>query len=86
MSGPPSPSSPHPSTLPLSHPLILELASLRQQLQQYQKASHQSSIQLQGSKLELNLLKERYIHLENVESTLRAEVNTLRYVSRTVYT
>lgn len=76
MSGSSSPT--HPSTLPLSHPLILELASLRQQLQQYQKAAHQSSIQLQGSKLELNLLTERYANLENVEASLRAEVDTLR--------
>ena len=34
------------------HPLALELASLRSQLSKYQHASHQSGIQLQGSRLE----------------------------------
>jgi len=64
--------------LPPSHPLIAELSSLRQQLQQYQKATHQSSIQLQGAKLELDLLKEKYGALEGTAATLRAEVEGLR--------
>ena len=75
-----SPSSPAPPRTSLSptHPLMSELASLRQQLHQYQKAAHQSSIQLQGSRLELSLLKEKNVALEGTEATLRAEVESLR--------
>lgn len=80
MALPPVPPAPLHTTLPTSHPLIAELASLRQQLQQYQKSSHQSSIQLQGAKLELSLLKERYAALEATDATLRAEVDSLRSV------
>ena len=68
-----------PSTsLPPNHPLVIELASLRQQLQQYQKAAHQSSIQLQGARLEVNVLKDKQAKLEGSEAALRAEAESLR--------
>ena len=38
------------------HPLALELASLRGAVSKYQHSSHQSGIQLQGSRLEYTLL------------------------------
>ena len=80
MSGRSTPTMPHQTSLPSSHPLIAELSSLRQQLSQYQKSAHQASIQLQGAKLELSLLQERYASLENSEAYLRQEVESLRYV------
>jgi hypothetical protein len=68
------------STLPLSHPLMYELASLRTQLYQYQRTAHQTSIQLQGAKLELDLVKEGNAVLVDRYETLRAEVEVLRWV------
>ena len=78
MTGLTPPASPRTTFLPTSHPLIAELSSLRQQLQQYQKVNHQSGIQLQGAKLELNLLKDKYGALESTANNLRAEVESLR--------
>jgi hypothetical protein len=72
--------APPTSTLPSSHPLIAELTSLRQQLSQYQKSGHQSAIQLQGAKLELNLAKDEQAHLREANETLRSELQILRYV------
>jgi len=69
------------STLPSSHPLIAELTSLRQQLAQYQKSGHQSAIQLQGARLEVNLAKEESTNLREANDTLRSELQILRYVS-----
>lgn len=43
------------------HPLALELASLRSQLSKYQHASHQSGIQLQGSRLEQTLSSGEHV-------------------------
>lgn len=68
------------STLPPSHPLLAELASLRQQLAQYQKSGHQSAIQLQGARLELSLAKEECSVLRETNTTLRSEVDVLRSV------
>jgi len=70
--------APPNSTLPSSHPLIAELTSLRQQLAQYQKSGHQSAIQLQGAKLELNLAKDESTHLREANDTLRSELQILR--------
>ena len=70
--------APPTSTLPSSHPLIAELTSLRQQLSQYQKSGHQSAIQLQGAKLELNLAKDEQAHLREANETLRSELQILR--------
>lgn len=66
------------SSLPTSHPLILELASLRTQLAQYQHASHQSAIQLQGSRLEHSLLKDQNVSFASTLSALQAELEILR--------
>ncbi|ORY35668.1 hypothetical protein BCR39DRAFT_511403 [Naematelia encephala] len=66
------------SALPTSHPLITELTSLRQQLLQYQKAAHQSNIQLQGSRLELSLVKEENAVLRDQGDSLRKELEILR--------
>jgi hypothetical protein len=68
-------------SLASTHPLILELSSLRQQLHQYQKAAHQSAIQLQGARLELSLAREETASSRNRETQLRTEVETLRCVS-----
>jgi hypothetical protein len=76
--------APPTSTLPSSHPLIAELTSLRQQLSQYQKSGHQSAIQLQGAKLELNLAKDEQAHLREANESLRSELQILRYVLSTV--
>ena len=67
-----------PATLTPAHPLMLELASLRQQLHQYQTTAHQASIQLQGSRLELSLVKEENAVLKKTCDTLRAESEVLR--------
>jgi hypothetical protein len=71
-------STSHAHTLATSHPLMAELASLRQQLVQYQKSGHQSAIQLQGARLELSLAKEECHVLRETNDTLRSEVNVLR--------
>jgi hypothetical protein len=73
--------APPVSSLPSSHPLIAELTSLRQQLAQYQKSGHQSAIQLQGARLELNLAKEETAVLRETNDTLRSEITVLRYVT-----
>jgi hypothetical protein len=67
------------SPLPSTHPLVAELTSLRQQLAQYQKSGHQSAIQLQGARLELNFAKEESAVLRETNDTLRSEINVLRY-------
>jgi hypothetical protein len=64
--------------LPATHPLLLELTSIRAQLQHYQRASHQASIQLQGSKLETSLTKDQNASLLSQLSTLQAELEVLR--------
>lgn len=64
--------------LPDSHPAILELSALRHQLNQYQSSAHQTAIQLQGSRLELSLARERNaVVLEQVEA-LKKELEVLR--------
>lgn len=68
----------HASTLSPSHPLMAELASLRQQLAQFQKSGHQSAIQLQGARLELSLAKEESQVLKETNDTLRSELEVLR--------
>ena len=68
----------HASTLSPSHPLMAELASLRQQLAQFQKSGHQSAIQLQGARLELSLAKEESQVLRDTNETLRSEIDVLR--------
>ena len=68
----------HASALAPSHPLMAELASLRQQLAQFQKSGHQSAIQLQGARLELNLAKEETQVLKETNETLRSEIDVLR--------
>lgn len=75
-----APSSSYAPTLAPSHPLMAELASLRQQLAQYQKSGHQSAIQVQSARLELSLVKEECHVLRETNETLRSEVNVLRYV------
>lgn len=65
-------------TLPTTHPLILELSSLRAQLSQYQHASHQTSIQLQSARLELALTKENEQGLLKRIEALQKEVDVLR--------
>jgi chromosome segregation ATPase len=65
--------------LPSTHPLVAELTSLRQQLAQYQKSGHQSAIQLQGARLELNFAKEESAVLRETNDTLRSEIDVLRY-------
>lgn len=67
-----------PSSLPISHPLILELTSLRSQLSQYQHSSHASGIQLQGSRLELSLVKDQNASLASTFAALQAELEVLR--------
>ncbi|EIW69818.1 hypothetical protein TREMEDRAFT_12156, partial [Tremella mesenterica DSM 1558] len=68
-----------PSTsLPPTHPLILELTSLRQQLHQYQTSAHQTAIQLQGTRLELSLAKEESMGLRQTCEVLKREVEILR--------
>ena len=69
-----------PVNLPTSHPLITELSSLRQQLQQYQRAAHQSAIRLQVTKLELSLLREDNAVLKGKEEALSKEIEVLRQV------
>lgn len=64
--------------LPASHPLILELTSLRAQLSQYQQLSHKSGIQLQGSRLEASLIKDENAQLKAILSTLQSELQILR--------
>lgn len=71
----------HAPTLASNHPLMAELASLRQQLAQFQKSGHQSAIQLQGARLEVSLAKEECQVLRETNETLRSEVDVLRYVS-----
>ena len=68
------------SSLSQTHPLIAELASLRQQLVQYQKAAHQSASQLQASRREILSLQESNRYLKGKASALTAEVEELRYV------
>lgn len=72
-----------PTAQPLSatHPLSLELSSLRTALLHYQTAAHQSSIQLQGRSLELSLLKDQDKALRDENEVLKREVEVLRYVS-----
>lgn len=65
-------------SLPTSHPLILELSSLRGQLAQYQHSSHTSQIQLQGSRLETTILKDQNASLSSTLSALQAELDILR--------
>ncbi|KAL7411476.1 hypothetical protein BDY24DRAFT_131842 [Mrakia frigida] len=60
------------------HPLALELASLRGAVSKYQHASHQSGIQLQGSRLEYTLLAEKVKGLETENFRLQTEVEVLR--------
>ncbi|RXK41776.1 hypothetical protein M231_01011 [Tremella mesenterica] len=68
-----------PSTsLPPTHPLILELTSLRQQLHQYQTSAHQTAIQLQGTRLELSLAKEESMGLRQTCEVLKREIEVLR--------
>ncbi|RSH85139.1 hypothetical protein EHS25_004946 [Saitozyma podzolica] len=73
-------SPPTPTAPPLSpsHPLIAELSALRNQLAQYQKQAHQSSIQLQGARLELALAKDQNAGLISAVESLKSEVNVLR--------
>ncbi|OWZ55346.1 hypothetical protein C361_00768 [Cryptococcus neoformans Tu259-1] len=72
-------SEPPPTpTLPITHPLILELSSLRAQLSQYQYASHQTGIQLQSARLELALAKESEQGLLKRIEGLQKEVDVLR--------
>jgi hypothetical protein len=72
-----------PSAQPLSptHPLSLELSSLRTALAHYQAAAHQSAIQLQGLSLELSLLKDADKALKDENDVLKREVQVLRYVA-----
>lgn len=67
-----------PSSLPAAHPLILELSSLRTQLAQYQHSSHTAGIQLQGSKLELSLIRDQNASLASTFAVLQAELEVLR--------
>lgn len=72
-------SEPPPTpTLPTTHPLILELSSLRAQLSQYQYASHQTGIQLQSARLELALTRENEQGLLKRIEALQKEVDVLR--------
>lgn len=71
---------PSAPSLPATHPLVIELSSLRQQLAQYQKASHQSGIQLQGTRLELSLATEQLDSLRREKDALSEEVEVLRSV------
>ncbi|WVQ85886.1 hypothetical protein IAT38_008054 [Cryptococcus sp. DSM 104549] len=64
--------------LPSSHPLILELASLRQQLAQYQRAAHTTGIQLQGARLEAALSQEEAEGKGKINEGLRKEIEVLR--------
>lgn len=75
----PAMSEPPPTpTLPTTHPLILELSSLRAQLSQYQYASHQTGIQLQSARLELALAKESEQGLLKRIDGLQKEIDVLR--------
>lgn len=64
--------------LPTSHPLILELTSLRSQLGQYQKANHQTAIQLQGSQLAKSIIQDQNASLASTIAALQSELETLR--------
>lgn len=64
--------------LPASHPLLLELESLRGQLLQYQNAAHKSGIQLQTARLEASIAQSRVNPLKQAIIALQAEVDTLR--------
>ncbi|WVO17567.1 hypothetical protein L204_105264 [Cryptococcus depauperatus] len=64
--------------LPTSHPLIIELTSLRSQLAQYQHAAHTAGIQLQGARLEAALAKEREESTKQWGENLEREVEILR--------
>ena len=64
--------------LPSSHPLILELDSLRSQLAQYQNAAQKSGIQLQTARLEASIAQSRIAPLKHAVAALQAELATLR--------
>ncbi|WWD20586.1 hypothetical protein CI109_105062 [Kwoniella shandongensis] len=64
--------------LPSSHPLIYELTSLRQQLAQYQRTTHQAGIQLQSARLEAELRKEEAESVKRNNDSLKKEVDILR--------
>ncbi|ODN82765.1 hypothetical protein L202_01043 [Cryptococcus amylolentus CBS 6039] len=74
----PSSSSPPPSHLPVTHPALLEITSLRSQLAQYQSIAHTSSIQLQGSRLETSLTKDKLEKTHRVHESLLKELEILR--------
>ncbi|ORX41163.1 hypothetical protein BD324DRAFT_654716 [Kockovaella imperatae] len=66
-----------PSLSP-NHPLLAELASLRQQLGQYQKSSHQSASQAQAIRHELMAVKDANRALRARQSALENELEVLR--------
>ncbi|WVQ70629.1 hypothetical protein IAR50_000149 [Cryptococcus sp. DSM 104548] len=74
----PSSSSPPSTPLPATHPLLLEIASLRAQLAQYQSIAHTSSIQLQGSRLETSLSNDSLEKTQRVHESLLKELEILR--------
>ena len=71
-------STPTSAQLPTTHPLINELASVKQQLTQYQKSAHQSAIQAQNARHELLALKEQCAGLRSSNTALREEADLLR--------
>ncbi|EJT50787.1 hypothetical protein A1Q1_08045 [Trichosporon asahii var. asahii CBS 2479] len=68
---------PQPS-LPPTHPLSIEIQSLKQQISQYRQIAHQSYIEIQGVRLELELKKDEVTGLERKNEALKQEVETLR--------
>lgn len=68
---------PQPS-LPPTHPLSIEIQSLKQQINQYRQIAHQSFIEIQGVRLELELKKDEVTGLERKNEALKQEVETLR--------
>ncbi|KAL7424091.1 hypothetical protein Q5752_001676 [Cryptotrichosporon argae] len=65
-------------TLSPSHPLVAELSALRYQLGQYQRAAHQSAIQVQAGRLELELARDEAGRLRDANEALRIEIDVLR--------
>lgn len=64
--------------LPSSHPLIIELESLRSQLHTTQTAAHRSGLSLQSTRLELSLAASRIASLERSVGAQAAELEVLR--------
>jgi hypothetical protein len=63
-----------------THPLSLELHSMRTSLSKFQHVAHHASMQLQGKVMEVTLGRERESRLESLVKLLETELESLRSV------